>query len=264
MKMPSLKMRKHKYPSLGFCIFCLKPPSDDPLSALTIEHIVTKTLGGTLLFLGGTCTRCARFGNQRFEQLAINTDFLVIRNLIRLTNKAPSRSFPPIYYGNQVVPATLATFPKVISMFVPPVAGKLRGIDVGDGVSNFRFIFINITRYYPQSVRISERQEYTTSGEPTSFGLALAKAAYCFAVGEFGIDGFDGTEIRQLLNGERIDVYNFVGEPVAKERMDGQDLHQLLPRYRDGGVLTILVHLFASYGVPPYEVVMGKFTPPGS
>lgn len=90
-----------------------------------------------------------------------------------------------------------------------------------------------------------------------AFGLMLAKIAYTFGVVERGRDAFEGNEIRDLLNSERDDVFNFVGGSLNGERLTDRHLHYLAIRERDGW-LTVIVHLFSSYGAPPYEVVLGK------
>jgi hypothetical protein len=91
----------------------------------------------------------------------------------------------------------------------------------------------------------------------TEFSLTLAKIAYTYAVAERGLNGFDGDEIRALLRGERDDVYNFVGGLSRPEHFANRHLHALYIRER-GDVLTVVVHLFASCKMMPYEVVVGK------
>jgi hypothetical protein len=61
---------------------------------------------------------------------------------------------------------------------------------------------------------------------------------------------------RQLLRGDRDDIYNFVGGSVNDERLTNRFLHYLAFRQR-GNWLTVIVHLFSSYEAPPYEVVVG-------
>lgn len=89
-----------------------------------------------------------------------------------------------------------------------------------------------------------------------AFALMLAKIGYCFAVAERGRDGFDGDEIRELLRGDREDVFNFVGGSLNREGLTRRHLHYLALRERQG-LLTVIVHLFSSYDAPPYEAVVG-------
>lgn len=94
--------------------------------------------------------------------------------------------------------------------------------------------------------------------------MMLAKIGYCYAMAEYGEAYFDATDIRDLLLGNRADVYNFVGNTETPERLSSRELHSLYFRRR-GEWLTVLVHLFAScYGpqntnvCTPYEVVVGR------
>jgi hypothetical protein len=84
----------------------------------------------------------------------------------------------------------------------------------------------------------------------------LAKMGYCFAMAERSRDGFNGDEIRELLSGDRDDVFNFVGGSVNEERLTARHLHYLACRERKS-LLTVIVHLFSSYDAPPYEIVVG-------
>jgi hypothetical protein len=90
-----------------------------------------------------------------------------------------------------------------------------------------------------------------------AFGLMLAKIAYCFGVAELSRDGFHGTEIRQLLDGDRDDIFNFVGGSLNGEKLTSRHLHYLAFRERNN-MLTVIVHLFSSYETPAYEVVIGR------
>ena len=81
-----------------------------------------------------------------------------------------------------------------------------------------------------------------------AFALMLAKIGYCFGVAGLELDGFDGSKIR---------VFNFVGNPVHGGNLTQRYLHQLAFRDR-GDLLSVIIHLFASYQAPVYEVVIGK------
>jgi hypothetical protein len=72
-----------------------------------------------------------------------------------------------------------------------------------------------------------------------------------------GLDYFDGAEIRDLILGKRSDTFNFVGGPLVREDAQPAKLHHLSFR-RHKGLLTVVVHLFASFYLKPYEIVVGK------
>ena len=87
--------------------------------------------------------------------------------------------------------------------------------------------------------------------------MVVAKMAYCWAVAEKGLEAFDTRDLVDLLCGRRDDVFNFVGGPLVSEQLARLRLHKFYFRKRDEWV-TVLVHLFASFGGPVHEVVIGK------
>ncbi|WP_458137110.1 hypothetical protein [Methylomonas sp. YC3] len=91
----------------------------------------------------------------------------------------------------------------------------------------------------------------------TAFSLTLAKIGYCYAIAERGYDSFESTEIRDLLLGYRDDVYNFVGSYGISEKPKINQLHWL-SLVKIGKYLVARVHLFASCGITPYQVVLGE------
>jgi hypothetical protein len=70
-----------------------------------------------------------------------------------------------------------------------------------------RPVILSVDYTQPNGIRGSIRQRLSVK----AFALMLAKIGYCFAVADRGRDGFDGDEIRELLRGDREDVFNFVG-----------------------------------------------------
>jgi len=85
--------------------------------------------------------------------------------------------------------------------------------------------------------------------------MMVAKMAFCFAVAERGLDFERYTDLRDLLMGRRSDVFNFVGTPVVEEKLANRHLHAFYFRKREA-FETVIVHLFASFGGPMYEVVL--------
>jgi hypothetical protein len=239
---------------------------EHPRRELTKEHIIPDALGGTLRYEQAVCRQCAQRGNEKFEQPALATDFLVPRLLLEIKKKS-TRSLPSVAKGNwteKKVPNSLlhtvdvGLYPKRIAfrMFDPP--GFLAGVDRSPDLEGAQIRIIDLSPYFPGSM--TDQSDLTTS-QPMSNGpieWSIAKAAYFFAVAVKGINYFDGDAIRELLRAERFDGRNFVGSPVQKEPRRADELHQMSLRIRPGGFLTVIVHLFASYAVPPYEVVVGK------
>jgi len=278
---PSLNMQVRKpYPSFGQCIYCMEKFEPDQL---TDEHVVPFALNGTFLLSKAACKNCAQNFNQRFEQPALRGAFLVPRLLLDLKRrkKNVARQLPKVALGPRydVRTATRSDLKTQLSardyppttaflMFRPP--GKLVGIDRGSVFNESRVAIIpglksplydhrrHITEDN-QTGRVTTYVQYDAS----SFLTTLAKIGYCFTIMERGINGFDGKEIRQLLNKERDDVFNFVGNDDDGDDLGGfrvakpsSYIHQLSLEMHESKIVAV-VQLFASFGTPSYQVVVG-------
>ncbi|MGO6689770.1 HNH endonuclease [Rhizobium leguminosarum] len=259
MATPSTIMATKIYASTGQCVFCLEPFSP---GSLTDEHIIPRALNGSYILKKGTCVECAAYCNKRFEQLALNTDLLVPRIMLELRRrKKTEKKLPLLGLGNEGsedfrwVEAQAVLYPPIITLIMFQSAGLLSGVDRGGNLSN-----LSIQDYFlPRGLGALEFSSFTMR-QPhrhTEFSLSIAKMAYCFAVGELGVGGFDGGDIRDLIMGRREDNYNFVGGISQEEQLSQAHLHGLYLRTR-GEFLTTIVHLFASCKMKPYEVVVGK------
>jgi hypothetical protein len=96
--------------------------------------------------------------------------------------------------------------------------------------------------------------------DPHAFGYSLAKWAYSYAVAERGVACCDMHAMRQLLAGQRSDVFNFVGTSASREAGRRDWLHSLSLQRR-GDWLTVVLNVLGSSGMPPYEVVVGSMNP---
>lgn len=177
-----------------------------------------------------------------------------------------------------------------ITYFVPP--GLLAGQPRGAELEVLRVAYIDMGITYQKLKGKTTTRQYAINGP---LALMIAKIAYCYAIARLGLDAFDGSEIRDLLQGRRTDLYNYVGgvpvlaplasdatylnEPIPFGAKFGlwtgitppsrpsvpiigngksPDLHELHLR-QEGELQTVLVHLFASCrSMPPYQVVVGK------
>ena len=255
------------YKSTGYCIFCMQ---SFPMDQMTDEHVIPHFLSGEgeIYFKKSSCSKCNALCNERFEQSASNTDFLVPRLLLdlkrrnrKVAKKLPSCSLYPegdMRYDDYNVTLPREEYPDVFSLMVFEPPGKVSKVDRGCDLSSLRLCVIHLDRGKKlPSPSVAMRHAH----DHTAFSLTLAKIAYCYAVAELGIHGFDGHEIREILSGARKDVYNFVGGVATPEILTKRHFHKLYFRER-GDWLTVIVHLFASCGGPPYEVVVGKRNSP--
>ncbi|MBB3441278.1 hypothetical protein [Rhizobium sp. BK379] len=151
------------------------------------------------------------------------------------TDTLPAKNYPPIY-----------------QYAVHEPAGRLVGIDKREGADSFRLglVHLGLRNFTPAHV---------TTRMPLIMGLSemvVAKMAYCYAIAERGFNEFDTTDLLDLLMGRRSDVFNFVGRPLYDEHLAMLRLHKFYFRKR-GELNTVIVHLFASFGGPKHEVVIG-------
>jgi hypothetical protein len=247
---------------IGRCIFCL-----DDVKALTREHIVPYGLSskGQMFIRKGSCVECNGGMNERFENPALQNDFLDARAVLALKrrkrkNQIPIRTHPVSVLGTDgkmhQIQLKAADHPGGVDWVTVRPAGLLTGEDRDkDGtLTELRVWFAELT---PE--RLKYRQiEYRTPHVSGAVPLLITKAAYAFAVIELGIEAFDGSGIRNLLCGKRTDIYTFVGSLSRDEKFDTDTaLHQFYLRRR-GNLHTVVVHLFASFDAPPWEVVVGE------
>jgi hypothetical protein len=260
----SIETPELNYRGDGRCIYCLMSFTDD---ALTVEHIVPRSLNGKWHFHKAACRSCQADCNRAFEAPALATDFLVPRLLLglRRRNRKEERHLPPVFIGDATTSPVERSmlfrleaqqYPGLFSLMHFETAGKLRNAQSGNMPSMFRFQIVSLDP-------TGRASGVTTTAvlNPKAFGLTLAKIAYCFACAKHGLDGFVGHEMRDLLCGRRDDVFNFVGQTEEKSTpFSRRWLHALYLRERRHFV-TVIVHLFSSCGASPYEVVVGTAVP---
>lgn len=261
----SLEISPRTYPSQGRCIFCLKTPDELTPEALTDEHIIPFAISGIgeVKIRGGTCGSCNREANERYEKSAMATDLKTPRILLDLKRRKKKKPLviPPVALGNALengepdfsVELSAEEYPNLISLTMFEVAGKLAGINRGGNLTSIRLMTFYIGPKPKQVMNITLRE----MRNHTAFSLTLAKIAYTYAVARIGVDHFDGDEIRALLRGCRTDTYNFVGGLSIPQEFSRRHLHGLYIKDR-GEILSVVVHLFASCKMQPYEIVVGK------
>jgi hypothetical protein len=238
-------MTPGSFKGVGKCIMCL---SRLPDAELTREHIVPMNIGGELIIERAVCDSCRKYGNRAYEEAASYADFYVPRLLLGNLTMGDDRSLFDLELA-------ISQYPPVFEMLIFEPAGQLIDKDLGGNLTNFRISFVNIgietTRLVAGGVTMRHQHDHT------AFALTLAKIGYCYAVAKRGLDGFNGAAIRDLLLGKRADVYNFVGGVLESRLLTDRELHKLYLQQR-GDLLTVIVHLFASCKMLPYEIVVGE------
>lgn len=260
---PSHKMRDHNYQWRGSCIMCLDPNRED----LTEEHIIPDAIGGTLRFKSAVCSECARAQNQAFENDTLNNDLLPLRHMLQLRKRPPGRHFDGFARrigvdedGQDVFESIPPDeYPTTLHYLLWDRPGKLRGVDVQDFPA-IRAGFRNLTGLVPKGSTEGHRYRMDAPMVMGALPMSIAKMGYCYAVAEKGITSFDGDQIRDLLQGRRNDVLNFVGCDGTPPKMvpRGVPLHTISLHVYPGRMLVARVNIFNSYGFPSYLVVVGQ------
>lgn len=260
---PSLICAEKYYPSPNVCIYCLENDIE-----LTDEHIITFSIGGRKVLRNASCKKCAEYINETYEQPTLNGVLLAPRLLLELKRRKSKqkRNLKLVGLdgvkvndvGDEGFDTQLEPFqysPLCQLPFWEP-AGKLIDADKSSGVDKFRLFHIHLgTTFQSPFDKVVTRHPINQK----EFALALAKSAYSYAVAKHGLENFDGAEMRDLLLGKRNDVFNFVGGPLREEKLTDRYFHNLYER-REGQLCTVLVHMFASYKMKPYQVVVGRFS----
>lgn len=258
------------WPSPGRCIYCLN--NAEPLHT---EHMIPRSLDGAWQINQAACLSCQKLTNEAYENEALNSEMLRIpRQMLQMRrrnrgkkNRRPIR--PVKVFAGDVVDATDVSDATILPLewcHIPPIFAMLAlppARKFGVGTANTaRVAFVHLKRKDASKEHVADitlRQEVPLP----AFAKMLAKIAYCYAVAERKLEGFDGSEIRQLLCGERNDPLTFVGGTLRGEKLTKNRLHHIEIRNRDR-LITVIVHLFSSYEAPAYEIVVGPAIGPTS
>ncbi|HEX4180111.1 MAG TPA: HNH endonuclease [Caulobacteraceae bacterium] len=262
---PSTELEERIFESFGRCVFC---KNEFPPEYLTDEHIVPKALSGDrqMILKGGSCRCCNNFANENYEQAALKANFLIPRILLELKRRSgknrPPPQLPKVALGDRTMSGDVdefnialeaARFPPQWSIVAPEPAGLLRGVAATGDLKNFRIGILNLKLPREETAGFTVREP----NDHTSFGLTICKMAFCYAIARKGLDRLDASDLRELLQFKRDDLYNFFGEVMPGENLHSPYLHRFHFRRR-ASYTTVIVHLLASFGGPAYEVVVGR------
>ena len=257
---PSTTMRLVRYAPLGRCLYCLA--SGVPL---TEEHLIPRALGGRLTLPDAVCEPCRR-STGRLEQATLDREFLVPKTLLalkrrRARGKGPSR-LPAVLLAGDDAPSTLAAdaFPRSFSLAAFEPAGLLRGVDRASASPRVDFVDCRLNLGTPMRQTTAAT---TPLLDPRAYAYSLAKWAYALAVAERGLDGCDAQPMRDLMLGQRHDAFAFVGTPSPRAPASREWLHDFAVK-EQGPWLTVELSLFASAGMTPCEVVVGRLPEPST
>ena len=247
--------------SNGACIYCGE--SD---VALTDEHVVPYSLGGSHVLKGSSCGRCADI-TKKFEQK-------VARDLwgsARTAFDAPSRrkrerrktllmADSDGRKGDLTVPA--AEYPAGFVFYKMGRAGLLRGLPADVDVSSkWQLVVIDddkrrrsfLERYPERPLTLSFRHV------PQEFGRLLAKVGYGHLLTQLELGDFRPICLPFILGNETNVSYVVGGtlEEQVPEPNNGYSLGTAAFGSADRLMLVALVRLLANTHAPAYHVVVG-------
>jgi hypothetical protein len=255
---PSTDMRRLRAAPLGRCMYCLAPGG--PGVVLTEEHLVPRALGGRLTLRDAVCEPCRRITG-RLEQQTLDREFAVAKTLLALKRrraraKGPSRLPPVVLEGPEATPQAVAAgaFPRTFWLPAFEPAGLLAGVDRAATPSRIELVACTLDLGTPTRATVAAAPPLP---DPAAYAHSIAKWAYALAVAQRGLDGCDTGAMRDLMLGRRDDAFAFVGSAPQPAPASREWLHDLALHERDGWLVATLA-LFASAGMRPYEVVIGR------
>lgn len=249
-------MRATRYAPLDRCMYCLATGVPR-----TEEHLIPRALGGQLTLRDAACEPCRRITG-RLEQATLDREFAVPKTLLALKRrraraKGPSK-LPPVTLAGDDAPSALAaaTFPRAFSLpaFDPPglLSGAARAPHAATPHVDFVDCHLNLGTPTRQS-----RAASPPLADPHAYAHSVAKWAYALAVAERGLACCHTQPMRDLMLGRRDDAFAFVGTPAPRAPAPREWLHHF-GVHDDGPWLTVTLALFASAGMTPYLVVIGR------
>lgn len=202
MATPSPGPKEHHYPAVGRCIYC--GCLDQAL--LTDEHIFPFSLGGTLVLDKSSCLSCNDV-TKKYEQTVARDIFGRFRIRHGIQTRNPKKRPKHLTIGTlsadgvegfAQVPAQL--YPAPLFLYKMSPAGI--GYGAPETLDTFAWV-----PYNAWSGDLNEfKKEFNWDGKltirpvPVEFARTLAKIAYSYAVGEFGIYAFKPIGIGIILS----------------------------------------------------------------
>ena len=246
-------MHRVRHAPLAQCMYCLAAGVPR-----TEEHLIPHALGGRLTLRDAVCEPCRRITGRR-EQATLEREFAVPKTLLALKRRrarapGPSR-LPPIPIDGEDRPCALtpATFPRAFSLPAFEPAALLAG-HARTAPPRIEFVDCHLNLGTPSR---QVRALAVPLADPRAYAHAIAKWAYGLAVAERGLACCDTQAMRDLMLGRRDDAFSFVGTPSPRAGASRDWLHHFSVQ-DDGPWLTVTLALFASAGMTPYEVVIGR------
>jgi hypothetical protein len=273
---------RREYPSFGQCIYCRAKGEDVDLGD---EHLVPLSLGGTAYIAKASCRICAdetskcelELGRKVFYDFRTHIGEKTRRRKERPKELPFTISINNSAHETRTVPVKDHPYFTAIPVWGPP--GILTG---ADHTAGFQAMQVHLFHWIPPNIRetLHLKPEDDAKLIFPSFPLneeryarAIAKIAYCHAVAQFGLGGFDALNLPDLIIGResqtRIPFYVGgeladsppPGDPTVKHfiRTSTMDLAGDLAGNK---LIVVEVRIYANSGTqtngaPIYRIVCG-------
>lgn len=258
-----------KFPGYGRCIYC------GATSVLKDEHIIPHSLGGTAVILKASCADCEKITSYLDGYLARDI-FNEYRSHVGIQSRR-KRQRPTTLHASFLKPdgtEEVRSYPakqQPYTLMMP--IWHLPGIVLGkEPSSEFEITQSHVYNFINNETSEWMQAEGAKLGAwpyvnyPT-FARAMARIAFCQAVSNRGLDGFNHLDLPALILGKYPHVPHYVG--VAREDPPPPDPREMVHKVqiqdftKDGSTyLMASVRLFAhsgykDLGMPIYRVILG-------
>ncbi len=271
-----------KYPGYGRCIYC---GSDGGADGLRDEHIIPYSLGGNTEIENASCRDCERRINPVDTHMAhaVFGEYRIHAGVqTRNPKNRPTSLQAQFTVNDQEIALDLPVQDHPYSLALPVWgdAGFFRSAAID---APFPEPFMHIYHYMPPNIRqtlgVTDADEFKvwSSGrlDATLFARGIAKIAYCHMVLKYGLDGFCGLALPDIILGTFSGASYFVGGPLTippppsakgqRHAIRYADLDGLPNHDQALGALKLhlaYVRLFSDsayqqHGMPIYHVIAG-------
>jgi hypothetical protein len=271
-----LRHEKHRFPSIGRCIYCGVRGQ-----TLTDEHIIPFSLtGNAIIFEKASCTECQKLINQ-FEQPCLRKMFGAFRvqaDLPTRRRKERPSAFELVFskvddqgllIGDPLkrnIPANQV--PLSLSSWRLPLPAILCGRTPSDDIIGEAWCHVNDVTARRLINEVRKQIGYTghlalkIADIPKAHFLRfLAKIAHTYAVAEHGYDAFEHLATPVILGRSNALCDVVGGEWAIPPRSTGAEIVDIKLGQCEapGGMLIAGVRLFPFMGTPQHIVVVGRF-----
>lgn len=203
---------------IGRCIYCGESRDGIKLSK---EHVIPYSLGADVYLKDASCPDCAEITKQ-FELHVARNIFghhrihkgVQTRNPAQRPNELPARVLVRGIEHRKKL--SIKDHPYFLAAPIWAQPGLLRGVRP---TQDFDGLSAHLYYHIPENIRdtlsLSDGElaeiRPDSGGDANQFGRAIAKIAFCNAIGTLGIDGFDPLDLPDLILGKFTAVSFYVG-----------------------------------------------------